>query len=165
MGHGGRDFFLGQVRFDENDPEPIGVQGRCSRFAADVKARDGYKCVVTGALDMEYSKQKGRRDASILIIPTAPNDAAHIIPHSHSQLQQGQATLIEQQRWCWDLLNAFAPQIGHILSGQDIDRPGNGVTLRKELHAVFGDLAMWFEEVSIFVGYFSVVFANSPTDC
>lgn len=151
MGRGGRDLFLDQLRFDENHPGPIGVQGRCSRFAADVKTRDGYKCVVTAALDMEYSKQKGRRDASILSIPIAPNDAAHIIPHSSNQLQQGQAALTEQQRRCWDLLNAFAPQTGNILSGRDIDRPCNGLTMRKELHAVFGDLTMWFEEVSLFV--------------
>jgi hypothetical protein len=43
----------------------------------------------------------------------------------------------------------FAPQLGSLVLGIEIDKPHNGIFLSKDRHADFGAFKLWFEETAV----------------
>jgi len=43
----------------------------------------------------------------------------------------------------------FAPDLGSLVHGYNIDRPHNGLLLAMDLHKSFGALLVWFEATDV----------------
>jgi len=51
----------------------------------------------------------------------------------------------------------FAPQLGSLVLGIEIDKPHNGIFLSKDRHADFGAFKLWFEETAVSSHYLKVL--------
>lgn len=112
-------------------------------------ARDGYRCVISGHLDLEVHNRRSRRRR---VAP--PGDfgvqtqAAHIIPHALNSVHATNEALSPSKTFVWQILNMFDPGISDELEGARIDAPANAMILATELHHEFGKLRCYLDEVA-----------------
>ncbi|KAE8334490.1 hypothetical protein BDV24DRAFT_145785 [Aspergillus arachidicola] len=76
-------------------------------------------------------------------------EVAHIIPHSLMSLTSidEDPKLAEHKQMAHKILNMFNPTAIPLISGTDIDRPMNALTLTKDLHTLFGRFQIAFEYI------------------
>ncbi|KAF8241584.1 hypothetical protein K440DRAFT_624058, partial [Wilcoxina mikolae CBS 423.85] len=119
-------------------------------------ARDNYRCVVTGWMDMRsfQSQQIAARNAGELAsfedsvrCVKASTVAAHIVPHALNRGESPGGGLSESNTFVWQVLEMFDPRVRLRLEGDLIDSPHNAIILQSDLHQMFGQLLFWFNDV------------------
>ncbi|KAG0158382.1 hypothetical protein PDIDSM_5896 [Penicillium digitatum] len=146
-------------RPDLSDPA-IGTPQRVSNLRKCCLTRDRHRCVVTRKFDVREAEARYRIDGSNVrdddgnsLLEETGNttflEVAHIIPHSlmsHSDIS-GESKLTERKQIAHKILKMFNPGAVYLISGIDIDRPMNALTLTQELHQLFGNFEIAFESV------------------
>ncbi|KDQ16182.1 hypothetical protein BOTBODRAFT_31254 [Botryobasidium botryosum FD-172 SS1] len=99
--------------------------------------RDGNRCLVTKLLDMGTPSHGEERINTF---------AAHIIPFSFLPSSTSEAQ-IERSSHLFEVLDRFGGVQLNDENGEKINLLDNVMTLKMELHTLFGQLAIWFEPV------------------
>ncbi|RLL93285.1 hypothetical protein CFD26_100688 [Aspergillus turcosus] len=73
----------------------------------------------------------------------------HIIPHSLLSLtdEEGGRKLAESKQIAYMILKMFNPTAAELINGADIDRPVNALSMTIELHRLFGNFKIAFEQI------------------
>ncbi|OAA63481.1 hypothetical protein SPI_03644 [Niveomyces insectorum RCEF 264] len=133
-----------------------GSRARVSTLRRDCLIRDKHRCVVT----RKFDKQEARRrytthgqnavDDDGQVLEWTNNagfqtlEVAHILPHSLINLE-GSPHMVAARKNALDILNMFDMDVHRLITGTDIDRPTNALTLTTECHEEFGSFRMYFE--------------------
>ncbi|KAK6347170.1 hypothetical protein TWF696_007247 [Orbilia brochopaga] len=117
---------------------------RLSILREKVLTRDNDRCVVSGAGDESLVDYLNDEELS-LFQSFATLECCHVFPHALN----GEAASSEAKVQIWSLLDFISPGVSHELQGVEIDSPKNAITLRQELHTLFGQLKLWFTEKEV----------------
>ncbi|KAI9651905.1 MAG: hypothetical protein M1829_002110 [Trizodia sp. TS-e1964] len=143
-------------------PEPsiarVGTGKRPSSLQEQVAMRDRHRCAISGAFSSaewearsEVDGLNAADDDGVLFtnfnhLDLAPMETAHIIPHSigarvgkSNQLNPGQLNAL-------NALHMFDSNLCAEIEGIAIDRPTNTLLLRGELHTLFGQFKVYFDQ-------------------
>ncbi|KAH8430179.1 HNH endonuclease signature motif containing protein [Aspergillus melleus] len=140
--------------------QAIGTPQRISNLRKTCLARDRHRCVVTRKFDVREAERRYKSDGENVqdddgnpLLPEAEDatnlEVAHIIPHSlmsHSD-SAGESKLTERKQIAHKILKMFNPGAVYLISGTDIDREMNALTLTHDLHQLFGNFEIAFEPV------------------
>ncbi|KAF5859457.1 hypothetical protein ETB97_002859 [Aspergillus alliaceus] len=139
----------------------IGTPQRLKSLRDDCLERDRHRCVVTRKFSVNEAQERFEKDGDNLkdddgesLLPErnemAYLEVAHIFPHSLMSLSSnsGEQKLSESKEMAHKILNMFNPTIIPLISGTDIDRPMNALTLTKDAHTLFGNFEIAFEHIS-----------------
>lgn len=131
---------------------PQGTPHRLRGLRQTCLVRDGYRCVVSGHLDLEVHNRRARRQSRRRVQQHGgfgvQTQAAHIIPHSLNSIRSIGDALSPAKNFVWQILNMFDTGISAELEGARIDRPSNAMILATELHHEFGKLRCYLDEVA-----------------
>ncbi|KKK23942.1 hypothetical protein P175DRAFT_0438077 [Aspergillus ochraceoroseus IBT 24754] len=136
----------------------IGTPQRVSNLRHLCLKRDRHRCVITRKFDAlegetrynTYGDEVTDNDGNSLL-PESDDmtylEVAHIIPHSLMSFSdlEGEPKLTERKHIAHKILKMFNPTALHLISGTDIDRPMNALTLTHDLHRLFGNFEVAFE--------------------
>ncbi|RAL04004.1 HNH endonuclease signature motif containing protein [Aspergillus ibericus CBS 121593] len=138
----------------------IGTPQRLSTLRRDCLVRDRHRCVVTRKFDIQEADRRLSRDGTDFkdddgasLLPESDEmtflEVAHIIPHSLMSLTSidGEPQLAEPKLIAHKILTMFNPEAIPLISGSDIDRPKNALTLTQTLHMLFGKFEIGFEHI------------------
>ncbi|THU79641.1 hypothetical protein K435DRAFT_697356 [Dendrothele bispora CBS 962.96] len=126
-----------------------------SEAKSNALIRDGFRCMVTRKLDLEYLAEM--KDLRAAVQKEWPNDpltstqCAHIFPKSTNSGISGTTPVELQKLECaaslWAILERFGySDISQELNGQHVHQLGNVLTLDITLHDWMDKLALWFEK-------------------
>ncbi|RBR15414.1 uncharacterized protein FIESC28_07349 [Fusarium coffeatum] len=163
------------MRALEQEHEYIGTPQRVSILRAQCLERDRHRCVVSRKFEEELGEKRynlemgGQKDAfrdeDGVSLHGQKFDAlkvAHILPHSLTKVEGNRGlagdsrTLFESQSLTYmfqteaqqttlKILNMLDAGVAHKISGTDIDRPGNALTLTQLMHKHFGRYKIFFK--------------------
>ncbi|KAF8267683.1 hypothetical protein EI94DRAFT_1729918 [Lactarius quietus] len=150
--HSSRDSFENERGFYSATVEPAPKDHSQAKKSA--LRRDGYRCMVTRDIDADYLDTLSPAERDILSqggTGAAPTHLAHIFPPSTNRGLKPEEEGHSKTHYAstvWAIVNSFA----HInvldeLNGDMAHRLSNALTLRADVHSLFDDLRMWFEEV------------------
>ncbi|EPE05605.1 hypothetical protein F503_02344 [Ophiostoma piceae UAMH 11346] len=133
-----------------------GSRARVSTLRRDCLIRDKHRCMVT----RKFDKQEARRRHTEYGQSAVDDDGqvfnwtdgtafqtlevAHILPHSLMNLE-GSPQITAARKNALDILSMFDMDVHRLITGTDIDRPTNALTLTRECHEEFGSFRMYFE--------------------
>ncbi|OJZ85655.1 hypothetical protein ASPFODRAFT_207522 [Aspergillus luchuensis CBS 106.47] len=136
----------------------VGTPQRISTLRQDCLLRDRHRCVVTPKFDIQEAEDRLAKDGTDFkdddggsLLPESNAmaflEVAHIIPHSLMSLTSinGEPKLPEHKQMAHKILNMFNPTATALISGTDIDRPMNALTLTQDLHTLFGRFEISYE--------------------
>ncbi|BCS01847.1 HNH endonuclease signature motif containing protein [Aspergillus luchuensis] len=136
----------------------VGTPQRIPTLRRGCLLRDRHRCVVTRKFDIQEAEDRLAKDGTDFkdddrgsLLPESDAmaflEVAHIIPHSLMSLTSidGEPKLPEHKQMAHKILNMFNPTATALISGTDIDRPMNALTLTQDLHTLFGRFEILFE--------------------
>ncbi|CAK7233206.1 hypothetical protein SEUCBS140593_008525 [Sporothrix eucalyptigena] len=135
-----------------------GSRARVSTLRRDCLIRDKHRCVVTRKFDKQEARRRHAECGQSAIdddrqvfdwtdgTAFQTLEVAHILPHSLTNLE-GHPQMTAARKNALDILNMFDMDVHRLITGTDIDRPTNALTLTRECHEEFGSFRMYFEAV------------------
>ncbi|PGH05578.1 hypothetical protein AJ79_06745 [Helicocarpus griseus UAMH5409] len=118
--------------------------------------RDHHRCVISRQFDEQEAMERFKRHDENAAQDDEGNplagqsfeflEVAHIIPHSLTK-PDADGQLSDYKKAALAVLNMFDCDVSHIISGVDIDRPFNAISLTRGLHTNFGNFLIFFEPV------------------
>ncbi|KAL1895470.1 hypothetical protein Sste5346_005277 [Sporothrix stenoceras] len=133
-----------------------GSRARVSTLRRNCLIRDKHRCVVTRKFDKQEARRRHAEHGQIAIDDDGQVfdwtdgttfqtlEVAHILPHSLTSLE-GIPQMTAARKNTLDILNMFDMDVHRLITGTDIDRPTNALTLTRECHEEFGSFRMYFK--------------------
>ncbi|KAE8400278.1 hypothetical protein BDV37DRAFT_297081 [Aspergillus pseudonomiae] len=136
----------------------IGTPQRLEELRDNCLKRDRHRCVVTRHVCRVEARARFKVDGVRFVDDDGAGlyaerstmedlEVAHIFPHSLMSLSKGEQTLSESKQLAHKLLNMFDPSVVPRISGCDIDKPINAITLIERAHTMFGNFEIAFEHL------------------
>lgn len=105
--------------------------------------RDGFRCVYSGAYDMDSVKN------SLVHLPPGAagatlTECAHIIPFGLGSFDENNIVQVQNQATIWHAIHRYFPALAGKIEAGNINQVENAITLDPSVHAMFGRYSLTF---------------------